>query len=43
MDRPNILDLYVHDLGRYCQPYGHAIPMPNMQRLAEQGILFRQA
>jgi len=39
----NILYLHVHDLGRYCQPYGHAIPMPNMQRLTEDGILFRHA
>jgi arylsulfatase A-like enzyme len=25
------------------QPYGHAIPTPHLQRLAEQGVLFRQA
>ncbi len=43
MNRPNILYLHVHDLGRYCQPYGHAIRTPNIQRLAEQGTLFRQA
>jgi len=43
MNRPNILYLHTHDLGRYCQPYGHAIPMPNMQRLAEGGVVFRQA
>jgi len=40
--RPNILYLHSHDTGRYVQPYGHAIPTPNIQRLAEQGILFRQ-
>ncbi len=40
--RPNILYLHSHDTGRYIQPYGHAIPTPNLQRLAEQGVLFRQ-
>ena len=24
-------------------PYGHAVPAPNLQRLADEGILFRQA
>jgi arylsulfatase A-like enzyme len=42
-DRPNILYLHSHDTGRYVQPYGHAIPTPNIQRLAEQGVLFRKA
>ena len=41
--RPNILYIHSHDTGRYVQPYGHAIPTPNIQRLAEQGVLFRQA
>jgi arylsulfatase A-like enzyme len=41
-DRPNILYLHSHDTGRYIEPYGYAVPTPNMQRLAEQGILFRQ-
>lgn len=40
---PNILYLHSHDTGRYAQPYGHTIPSPNIQRLAEEGILFRQA
>jgi len=39
----NILYLHAHDLGRFCEPYGHAIPSPNIQRLAEEGVLFRQA
>ena len=43
MDRPNILYLHSHDTGRYIQPYGHAVPTPNLQRLAEEGVLFRQA
>ena len=25
------------------QPYGHQIPTPNIQLLADQGVLFRQA
>ncbi|NQT52504.1 sulfatase [bacterium] len=41
MPRPNILYLHSHDTGRYCQPCGHAIPTPNLQRLAGQGVLFR--
>lgn len=41
--RPNILYLHSHDSGRYLQPYGHAIPTPNLQRLASEGVLFRQA
>ena len=43
MNHPNILYIHSHDTGRYVQPYGHAIPTPNIQRLAEQGVLFRQA
>lgn len=41
--RPNILYLHSHDTGRFIQPYGYAAPTPNLQRLAEEGILFRQA
>jgi arylsulfatase A-like enzyme len=40
---PNILYLHSHDTGRYVQPYGHPVPTPNIQRLADQGVLFRQA
>lgn len=40
---PNVLYLHSHDTGRYIQPYGHPVPTPNLQRLADQGILFRQA
>lgn len=43
MSRPNILYIHSHDTGRYIQPYGHAIPTPNLQALAEDGVLFRQA
>ncbi|HEU4975958.1 MAG TPA: sulfatase [Baekduia sp.] len=43
MERPNIIYLHSHDTGRYVQPYGHQIPTPNIQRLADQGLVFRQA
>ena len=42
-DLPNILYLHSHDTGRYVQPYGHPVPTPNIQFLADQGVLFRQA
>jgi len=41
--QPNILYLHSHDTGRYVQPYGHAIPTPNIQWLADQGVMFRNA
>jgi N-sulfoglucosamine sulfohydrolase len=40
---PNILYLHSHDTGRYIQPYGMPVLTPNMQLLADQGLLFRQA
>jgi arylsulfatase A-like enzyme len=40
---PNILYLHSHDTGRYIQPYGQPVLTPNMQLLADQGLLFRQA
>jgi N-sulfoglucosamine sulfohydrolase len=40
---PNVIYLHSHDTGRYVQPYGYAVPTPAIQRLAEQGILFRHA
>src|SRR5690242_16661150 len=43
MPTPNILYIHSHDTGRYIQPYGHAVPTPHLQRLAEQGVLFRKA
>ncbi|MBX3015920.1 MAG: sulfatase [Caldilineaceae bacterium] len=42
MTLPNILYLHSHDTGRYVQPYGYAVPTPHIQRLAEEGVLFRQ-
>ena len=41
--RPNIIYIHSHDTGRYLQPYGHSVPAPNLQRLAEGGVLFRKA
>jgi arylsulfatase A-like enzyme len=40
---PNIVLVHSHDTGRYVQPYGHQVVTPNIQRLADQGLLFRQA
>ena len=42
-NRPNIVYLHSHDTGRYVQPYGYAVATPNLQRLAEEGVVFRQA
>jgi arylsulfatase A-like enzyme len=41
--KPNIIYLHSHDSGRYLQPFGHAVPTPNLQRLASEGVLFRRA
>jgi N-sulfoglucosamine sulfohydrolase len=41
--KPNVLYLHSHDTGRFIQPYGHQVPTPNIQRLADQGLLFRRA
>jgi arylsulfatase A-like enzyme len=41
--KPNILYIHSHDTGRYVQPYGVAVPTPNIQKLAEGGILFTHA
>ena len=39
----NIVYIHSHDTGRYVQPYGYSIPTPAIQRLAEEGTLFRKA
>lgn len=41
--RPNILYIHSHDSGRLVEPYGFGVPTPNLQILAAQGVLFRQA
>lgn len=43
MIKPNIVYIHSHDTGRYIKPYGHSVDTPNLQKLAEQGILFRKA
>jgi N-sulfoglucosamine sulfohydrolase len=43
MSLPNILYIHSHDSGRFVQPYGFQVPTPNIQLLADQGVLFRQA
>ena len=43
MNRTNVVFLHSHNTGRFVQPYGYAVPTPHLQRLAEQGVLFRQA
>ncbi len=40
---PNILYIHSHDTGRMTSPFGYKVPTPNLQRLATEGILFRQA
>ncbi len=39
----NVVYIHTHDTGRYIQPYGYPVPTPNLQRLAEHSLLFRQA
>ena len=41
--RPNIVYIHSHDSGRYLSPYGQSVPTPNLQRLAQDGTLFRKA
>ena len=40
---PNIIYIHSHDTGRSIQPYGYAVPTPNLQRLADEGVLLRRA
>ena len=39
----NIIFLHSHNTGRYIEPYGYKVPTPNLQRMAENGVLFRNA
>jgi N-sulfoglucosamine sulfohydrolase len=41
-NRPNILYLHSHDTGRCIQPYGFPVLTPNLQKLAEEGVLFKK-
>jgi len=38
----NILYIHSHDTGRLTSPYGYDVPTPNIQKLAEEGVLFRE-
>lgn len=39
----NILYIHSHDTGRFMSPYGYDVPTSNLQRLATEGVTFRQA
>lgn len=39
----NIIYIHSHDTGRYVEPYGYSVDTPNMQQLAQEGVLFRKA
>jgi N-sulfoglucosamine sulfohydrolase len=39
----NVVYMHSHDTGRYVQPYGNQIQTPNIQWLADQGVMFRNA
>jgi len=41
--KPNIIYINSHDTGRYISPYGFRVRTPNLQKLAEEGVLFRQS
>jgi arylsulfatase A-like enzyme len=39
----NVVLLHSHDTGRQIAPYGHAVPTPNLQSLADEALVFRNA
>lgn len=39
----NVVYMHTHDTGRYVQPYGYAVPTPNLERFAQSSLQFRQA
>ena len=39
----NLVYLHTHDSGRYWQPYGAQVTMPNTMRFAEEGLVFQNA
>jgi N-sulfoglucosamine sulfohydrolase len=41
-NRPNIIYIHSHDTGRYIQPFGYPVPTPNLQALANEGVLFKK-
>src|ERR1700752_4178653 len=40
---PDIVYVHSHDTGRHVQPYGYQVETPRIQRLADEGLLFRKA
>lgn len=42
MNQPNIIFMISHDTGRYLSCYGHQVPTPELDELAEKGIRFDQ-
>ena len=38
----NVVLIHCHDTGRYIQPYGFPVCTPHMQRIAQEGMLFRR-
>lgn len=43
MNKPNLVLIHTHDTGRHLGCYGANVDTPNLNRLAAQGVLFRQA
>jgi N-sulfoglucosamine sulfohydrolase len=43
MPPPNVLYLHSHDTGRYVEPYGYPVATPNIEQVASQGVVFREA
>ena len=43
MGNLNIVYLHAHDAGRAASPYGYPVATPNLQRFAEEGVVFRNA
>lgn len=39
----NFVYIHTHDTGRYISPYGHSLPTPNLMKIAQNGVIFRQA
>ncbi len=43
MTPPTTSYVHSHDTGRWVQPDGYPVPTPDIQHLADQGVLIRQA
>ncbi|MEL7238088.1 MAG: sulfatase [Planctomycetota bacterium] len=42
-DRPHVVYLHAHDMGRFNSAYGFGVRSPAMQRIAEEGVVYRKA